>query len=216
LVANFIAFRRCAAINNAGHGFGADLRSAEYQYCSAIGNDLWGINSNSAIHAVQRCIIKDNSQGGVRSITGANVYTHNLIHNNGTSTAHHGIDVANSAIPGVIENNVIDGNKGSGVSLASYGANIIGNRITNNTVWGIASNVVATDIDRKAYEDWNYFHDNASGDINDNAKIESLGNSLENIDADDGYEGGVGGGVTDDFAIKDGASIRSSAIAVGI
>ena len=207
---NYVDMRNITFQNSAGDGFttdGTTIQSWELHYCRALNNSVNGFDFNIDLTNgwVNSCISKDNSSSGFYNPTSNIKYTFCKADGNGsdgivmnnTSLCYGCLSYDNSGNAyiiindsNIIINSVADSSLGSGVlwDTSNNFQFVLGCRITNNANKGLDS----TDNVGINFEDYNVFHNNATGDLNNFAiggGSHSYGDDANHIGepTDDGY-----------------------------
>ena len=149
------------------------------------------------------CRFMHNTNNGIKyhATRHAVSYYSCIFHGNGLD----GCDL--SGLHNVVVNCVLDGNGSDGLFLRNYYNSIIlGNRITNNGNYGLYSQ-----YEQRAWSDYNYFEDNAVGNISHAAHIEGPNSIEDGGDTDNGYIDSA----NHDFGLRPDASLRDTLFDTG-
>jgi len=203
-------------IHNCGTGINVNTRGIDgclFSHCRIENNTSVGLTGAS--FAVIFSNITGNGGGGISSNSAHGVGMPALIYgcliegNTGDGLVYDGWGTAQGL---AAVNNVIDGNTGTGINIATAGGVLIGNRITNQTGAGVT-------LTKEMLMAYNYMPDTAQDRVNgsktatntpiylsDKAGADS--NNLSGTDTNAGYNSPT----TSDFNLVSGASMRDVAV----
>ena len=193
-------FRRCRFMDNGSDGIYVETGPEMFIECVYSGNSGFGIYKGYSGQFFCRAV--DNGSRGMYQATGTLFGC--LVHNNHFD----GIETSS----GHCIHCVLDGNGGYGLGLGSSNKyfGVIGNRICNNSKYGLRHSIQYL----LGFEDYNVFYNNNGGGTGLNVSSEILKgehsygtNHTLGAPGDDGY---VAAG--DDFNVVDGKEIDSVAI----